>query len=82
MVLKTEPCISRFIYLDTYTSRLRSSAQNNLPPLARCSGVKGCRSDGGTIKHPRVTYPKAKTFKRPSIVRRRRTSHPGQEGWD
>ena len=48
-MLKTERCISRFIYPDIY-SPVSAVQLNVLPPLAKCPGVKGSRSGGGTIK--------------------------------
>ena len=48
-MLKTERCISRFIYPDTY-GPVSAVQLNVLPPLAKCPGVKGSRSGGGTIK--------------------------------
>ena len=58
-MLKTERCISRFIYPDTY-SPVSAAQLNVLPPSAKCPGVKGSRSGGGTIKRIVVTYAKAK----------------------
>ena len=58
-MLKTDRCLSRFIYPDTY-SPVSAVQLNVLPPLAKCPGVKGSRSGEGTIKRIGVTYAKAK----------------------
>ena len=58
-MLKTEQCISRFIYPDTY-SPVSAVQLNILPPLAKCPGVKGSHSGGGSIRHIKVTYIKPK----------------------
>ena len=53
-MLKTERCISRFIYPDTYTP-VSAAQLSVLPPLEKCPGVKGNRSDEDTIKRIGVT---------------------------
>ena len=58
-MLEIELCISRFIYPDIY-SPVSAVQLNVLPPSAKCPGVKGSRSGGGTIKRIVVTYAKAK----------------------
>ena len=75
-ILKTESCISRFIYPDTY-SPVSAAQLNVLPPLARCLGVKESRSGEGTINRNGVrTYTKAKHTSGPQ-----RTTHSGRLGF-
>ena len=60
-VLKVELGILRFIYPNTY-SLVSAPQPNVLLPLEKYPGVKGSRSDEGTISRIGATFPKVKTY--------------------